>query len=113
MAKLNGIEVKKLTVSPSCYGATCSAVVYVNGKKVGTWAQDPWGGPDSYSKGLYDIIERQSNILSAGVRDTELADIYSEPDVFMGVLQILLDIEKAVKRTFKKGAGTVVLIPPA
>ena len=48
MASINGITLKGLRKIPGHDGIPCfSGNLYVDGTKIGSWAQDTWNGPDA------------------------------------------------------------------
>ena len=49
MASIKGIELKNIkTFRGVEYPVNYQGNIYYNGKKLGFWSQDSWGGPDSY-----------------------------------------------------------------
>ena len=113
MARLNGVEVKKVSTMAGHDGeAVHSAVIYIDGKKAGSWSEDSWGGPDSYTSGLFERIKPRSEAFMEGsAPDDKYWAIYSEPNVFMGMLMRLATIEGVAKKLARKGCKTIAIWP--
>ena len=107
MASINGISVKSLKTFKDHEGASIAqGNIYCDGKKVGFWSQDSWGGPDSFD-GCGKIVSERAEKFAAGYpKDDKYAWIQKEPDVFMGNLILLMEIEKMFKKFEKKGGVT-------
>lgn len=108
MAKINGIELKNVKTFPDHEGCMIACGdVWFNGKKLGHWSQDSWGGPDNYDFNvavLNDAVEAYKRSELVEEQDREIVDL----DILLSELCYLKDKEKIAKRYYKKGYRTVV-----
>ena len=110
MAKINGVEIKALKTFRGHEGEAAQGNVYVDGKKVGFWSQDAWGGPDTF-EGCEELVRERAEIFKEGCdKNSIYYDFQSDPEVFMGHLLKLVDDEKEFKKAKKKGYGTLLLV---
>ena len=111
MAKINGVEMKAIKSFPDHEGCECAyASIYIDGKRVGRWSQDSWGGPDNY-EGFEDAIINKAKAFKEGCpKDAEYYDFLDNPDIFMGHLLELSEDEKRYKKYLKDGYTTVLMI---
>lgn len=103
MASILGIELKNIKTFrgveyPTCYQGT----VYLNGKKLGFWSQDSWGGPDNYEFKTTEL----DNLAKAYYGK----DSYYDLDCLMGEILTLKDYEKLYKKIVKEGYASLVVI---
>lgn len=103
MASILGIELKNIKTFrgveyPTCYQGN----VYLNGKKLGFWSQDSWGGPDSYEFKTTEL----DNLAKAYYGK----DSYYDLDCLMGEILTLKDYEKLYKKIVKEGYASLVVI---
>ena len=111
MAKINGVELKAVKRFTDHEGAQIAqANVYVNGKKVGFWSQDSWGGPDNYY-GIEDVITQKAKLFKDGCpSDARYYDFQDDPDIFMDHLLHLAEDEKVFKKYIKDGFSTLLIV---
>lgn len=111
MATIYGVSLKKLTTFRDHEGAPCcQADVYLNGKKLGFWSQDSWGGPDQMQ---FDEKMLQSAVdlyKASGRVEERYMGIYNA-ECLLGELADLTDMEKKFKSGMKKGFTTLVMGP--
>ena len=109
MAKLYGVEIKSLKKFFGHEGEPCyQGTVYYNGKKLGAWSNDSWGGPDMFDFNEYifnDAVETYKQSLP----DNEYKK-FTNADIFMGALTELALMEKEFKKYAKKGYKVLVKI---
>lgn len=109
MAKLFGVSLRKLQKGIDHEGCACySADVYYNGERLGFWAQDAWGGPDSmdFEKDvLLPAVDqfRQSDLVEDRYRD--LTNVSILIDKLVG----LCEDEKLYKKGLKNGYNAFVI----
>ena len=82
VASINGVSLKKLSYFVGHEGGCFQGDVYLDGKKLGFWSQDSWGGPDNFEFEQSPIIERAKEYYAAHPKvdelklyETELEDI--------------------------------------
>ena len=111
MAKINGVEMKAIKTYTDHEGCGCSyASIYIDGKRVGKWSQDSWGGPDNYD-GFEDVIISRAKRFKEGCnKDSKYYDFLDNPDIFMSNLLELSEDEKKYKKYMKDGFITVFII---
>lgn len=103
MASIKGIEVKNLKSFRGVeYPTNYQGNVFYNGKKMGFWSQDSWGGPDRY--------EFDSRELDAVAKEYYGEDSIYDLDCLMGELLELVDYEKNFKKAVKEGYTALVVI---
>ena len=120
MASINGISIRGMKTfkghegEPLCQGTLC-----LNGKKIGFWSQDSWGGPDNvqldpgYDERLLNEVVHNLNLDKdyhgkAQVDGREFVLEYNL-ERLMGDYVPLYEDEKVYKNALKKGyAGVVV-----
>lgn len=108
MATINGVEVKALKSFVGREGECLQGTVYLNGKKLGFWSQDSWGGPDQFDFDV-KLLDEACQKYEAGFPDTyQLKDIIGDPECFINEVAILKDIETSCSKMFKKGAKVIV-----
>lgn len=108
MAKINGVEVRALKSFTGREGECLQGTVYLNGKKLGFWSQDSWGGPDQFD---FDVrlLDDACKKYEAGFPDTyTLKDICGDPEILINEVAILKDIETSCMRMLRGGAKAVV-----
>ncbi len=98
MASINNIKIKGLKTFADHEGCTIAqGNVYLNGRKLGFWTQDSWGGPDRYDfdKSILDDAVRN-------YRDSDrVEDIYKkifDTDCLMDAIVRLTFDEKSYKK---------------
>lgn len=65
VASINGVSVKKLNFFIGNEGGCFQGDVYLDGKKLGFWSQDFWGGPDNFEFDATPIKERAKEYYSS------------------------------------------------
>lgn len=112
MAKIHGIEVKNVRCYEGAEGFAYQGEMYLNGKKIGRWSQDGWGGEDNFDFEDSEISYRKFNDL---IRKTcpsfEFMGSKVERDlpILMEDLVNLNRIEKDQRKYAKKGTPFMVL----
>ncbi len=109
MASINGVTVKAIKVFKDHEGLpVAQGNVYFNGKKLGFWSQDSWGGPDNFDfneKVLDNVVDqyRKSSLV-----DPEYKDIVSAESLISEIIGLTED-EKQYKKMLKQGYVTYVV----
>lgn len=106
--KLNEVEVKNLReFTGHDGGGYWQGDVWLNGKKLGSWSNDAWCGPDCFGFDVHLLDEACRNY-KAGFPDSyKYKDVADDPDVFMGAVRDIKLIEKDCKKEFRNGARAV------
>ena len=111
MASINGVEVKNVKEIKNNsfeWGSILTGVIYLNGKKLGEWAQDAHGGVcDNFDVG----VEKALMPAVLGVKSTKTgieADIYDASCLVADVI-MLKDREKRYKGYLNKGYPVVLV----
>ena len=110
MASINGVEVKNLKKFVGHEGECEQGNVYLNGKKLGFWSQDSWGGPDMFEFDESALNKACSDFKDGFPDSYKYKDICDSKEVFMGYVTELKDIEGYLKKDYKKGCKTTVLV---
>ena len=111
MASINGVEVKNLNHFKGHEGETClQGNVYLNGKKLGFWSQDSWGGPDlfEFDETLLDEARLQ---FGEGFEETyEHKRACDALEVFLVTAAWVKRLESEMNRTFRKGYSVTIFL---
>ena len=111
MAKINGVEIKNLKSFLDHEECLCyQGNVYLNGKKLGFWSQDSWGGPDIFS---FDdaLLDDACNSFYEGTPESHPSRfVFKEKDVFMSKVVDIKEIEKTCRKLFKGGCPAVYYV---
>ena len=124
MAKIYGVELKAVKRFVGHEGYCYQGNVYKDGKKVGFWSQDSWGGPDEYdfnTEILNEVIEKMktSSYYRKHFVEPENKRInipvdrlyeFLDTDTLMNDLIILKDDESTYKKYAKQGYPITVII---
>ena len=86
MASINGVEVKALKGFEGHEGYCFQGNIYKDGKKLGFWSQDSWGGCDRFDFDESILDEACKDFANGFPDDTPHRDIYEEKEVFMGAV---------------------------
>lgn len=57
-ASINGVSIKNLEYFEGHEGGCYQGNVYLDGKLLGFWSQDSWGGPDNFDFNMFPVTER-------------------------------------------------------
>ncbi len=114
MAKIHGIELKGIKTFRDHEGASIAqGNIYVEGKKVGEWSQDSWGGPDIYrmsngysERAFCDAVKK----VHPQTKKFDKFEIEYDLDILMGELLELTNEEKDYKKFVKSGYPTLCTI---
>jgi hypothetical protein len=111
MASINGVEVKNVKEIKNNsfeWGSILTGVIYLNGKKLGEWSQDPHGAVcDNFDAG----VEKALMPAVLGVKSTKTgieADIYDASCLIADIV-LLKDREKRYKGYLSKGYPVVLV----
>lgn len=118
MAKLHGVELKGIKTFRDHEGASIAqGNIYVEGKKVGEWSQDSWGGPDIISmnegyseRAFYDAIKKVHPESKKCKSRTHEFELEYDAEILMNDLLKLNEQEKEFKQTIKKGYTHVCFV---
>jgi len=111
MASINGVQIKNLKTFRGHEWEECAqGSVYLNGKKLGFWSQDSWGGPDSFDFDASVLDEARLNFKEGFPKDYKYIDVCDSLDVFMGELLKLTHLEKDLGKYFRKGWKNAVVV---
>lgn len=118
MAKIHGIELKGVKTFRDHEGASIAqGNIYVEGKKVGEWSQDSWGGPDIISmdkgyseKAFNDAIKKVHPDAKKCKSRTHEFELEYDAEILMSDLLKLNDEEKTYKKFVKSGYTTICIV---
>ena len=109
MASIYGVTIKNLKKFMGHESPCFQGNVYLDGKKLGFWSQDSWGGCDNY--------EFDENILSGAVETYKASDMLPDEyrsiagtDTLMFEIVELLETQKHFKAAVKKGYSVLTEI---
>jgi hypothetical protein len=103
MAKFNGCEIKNLKFFKGHEGETCmQGTVYKDGKKLGFWSQDSWGGEDKFEFDTKTLFEPMFKFKSALNTKSMYQNIYNVA-FFVNDLCSFKLLEMKLKEVLKKG----------
>ena len=107
MASIYGVSLKGVKTFVGHEGVSAQGNVYYNGKKIGFWSQDTWGGPDRYD---FDkkLIEGAVEAYKKSGRVEKEFEKYFDADCLIYEVLRLMDSEKTYKAGVKKGFKTLV-----
>ena len=102
MASIKGISVKNVKTFrgveyPICYQGS----IYYNGKRLGNWSQDGWGGPDHYEFNTAELDKVAENYYGK--------DSCYDLDCLIYEVLILHEYEKQFKKNLKNGYVSTVV----
>jgi hypothetical protein len=103
MASINGVKITGLKKYVGHEGEAFQGNVSLNGKKLGFWSQDGWGGPD--------IFEFDESVLDDAVNAYKKAldkEDWFNAEGLLGDLLALVDDERYYKKGVKSGYPTFV-----
>lgn len=110
MASINGVTIKNLkTFRGHEWEEVAQGSIYLNGKRLGFWSQDSWGGPDTFDFDESILNEAVKNFKDGLPRDYKYLDII-DTTIFIGELLRLIDTEKYLKKDFKKGYKVAIVV---
>lgn len=111
MASINGVAIKGYkTFKGHEWEDLAQGSIYLNGKRLGAWSQDSWGGPDTFSFDADILKEACKNFKAGFPKDYKYIDVCDEVDVFLGELVRLIDTEKHMNKFFKKGYKVAIVV---
>ena len=106
MATINGVTIKNLKTFRGHDGETLAqGSIYLNGKRLGFWSQDSWGGPDQFDFDESVLKDACKNFKDGFPKDYRYLEVCDEADVFLGDL-----LKKQLKSYFKKGYKNAVVV---
>ena len=111
MAKFHGFEIKSMKTFEGHEGPCSQGNVYLNGKKLGFWSNDSWGGEDHFSfstRELDRLVAEQVPECSIDCGDTVIP---ADTSMVLAHLSDMKETEKAWKKEDKKGRALVVMTP--
>ena len=103
MAKINGVEVKNLKEFTGHEGVCCQGNVYKDGKKLGFWSQDGWGGPDMFDFDESLLLDAGRDYQAGFPDDYKYREFAADADCFLYAVVKLKYIESDCKKAFRKG----------
>lgn len=103
MASINGVTIKSLKTFKDRDGENCyQGTVYLNGRKLGFWSQEGNGSVcDNYDFNT-KLLEEPFLMWKNNLQDYHFYD-YLDLEGFLYVLAYLMELEKSIKATIKKG----------
>lgn len=115
MASINGVEVKNLKTRIGHEGPASSGTIYIDGKRMGAWEQDSWGGCDWFeSRELRAAVAERAALYKEGCDSSDdFYDVKDDPDVLMGEVLRLKDMEGVYKKCAKDGYPVLVTVVSA
>lgn len=106
MAKINGVELKNLHGFTGHEGYCYQGNVYLNGKKLGFWSQDSWGGSDDFDFDV-SVLSKACADYKDGFPDDYKYKEFCDIESLMYALTCIKETEKHCKKSFKSGAKAV------
>lgn len=107
MAKINGIELKGLKGFMGHEGYCYQGNVYKDGKKLGFWSQDSWGGPDDFDFDESILDEACKNYKDGFPDEYRYKEFSDSKEVFMAAVLDMKLKESDCKKEFKRGVKQV------
>ena len=119
MASMNGVSIKGLRYSVS--NGIWNGIIYIDGKRMGIWSQDSFGGPDRFDFNEFKIRDRALDYYKRNPKvDTiklygkseidydnlPMTDMSTKPEpegYFLEELAQLTDLENRYKKVLKQG----------
>ena len=110
MASINGVTIKNYkNFKGHEWEDLAQGSIYLDGKRLGSWSQDSWGGPDNFDFDASNLNEACKNFKDGFPRDYKYIEVCDNVDVFLGELARLMDTEKHLKKFFKKGYKVAIV----
>lgn len=104
MATINGIAIKAFReFSGIEYPTIREANIWKDGKKIGTFREDEWGGPAHFTEGLEDAVRPSALLYQKGCKESPYKEFESSPESFVSHLLTLAEYEKEYKKNCKRG----------
>lgn len=111
MAKINNVEIKSVKKTRGHEGETVAyGDVYIDRKKVGSFAQSTHGGPTDYDFNTEELQMRAKEYQSGLPESYQYKDIADDIDCFIDTLVLLKDMEKEAKRNKKEEKMTLAIL---
>lgn len=109
MAKMYGVEIKSMRTFIGHEGECAQGNVYYNGKLLGFWSQDAWGGPDRFDFDEHLIDEAVEKYKLFLPKDNILFQFVDAACLLDEIVQLSY-MEKKFKKYTAKGYHTVVKV---
>ena len=111
MATINGITIKSYrTFSGIEYPTIRECTVWKDGKKIGTFREDEWGGESHYDRELEEIVRPSALQYQSGCPDGRYKEFEANTDSFICHLLTLAEYEKFYKKNCKNGKPYTLFI---
>ena len=119
MAKIFGVEVKSVKNIVDHEGCLIHAGdIFLDGKKIGSWADDYMAGPADYNVPDTDykvLVERANRFYDIyawndGKTERDASIFKGDPDILISALIELKEQEKEFKKCLKKGYKSMIVI---
>lgn len=107
---VNGIDVKSLKRFTGHEGECYQGTVYLDGKRLGFWSQDSWGGPDTFEFDESLLDKACADYKDGFPEDYMYKEVLDSKDVFMGAVVAAKHVEKDLKRDFNNGYRTAIYV---
>lgn len=103
MASINGISIKNLKHFKDHEGCMIAqGDVWYNGKKLGFWSQDSWGGSDNYDFNEHILDEEVEKYRKSDMVEDKYRSVVDLDSLLYDLLPLIED-EKEWKKVVKKG----------
>jgi hypothetical protein len=118
MASINGLELKKVTHFKGHEGEPLmQGDVYYNGKKVGYYSDDSWGGPENLEitpevEAMFKDFCDEEAAASSGLTAAQLETVrgsFTGVTAAISFLQTVMENEKEFTKAAKKGYGGIII----
>lgn len=110
MASICGVEVKNLKTFRGHEGEPLyQGSIYLNGKRLGYWSQDSWGGCDDYDFNVDILNPVVKKVANTTLVDPDYKDIF-DVDCLIDMVIKLKEDEKVYKNFCKKGYPCTLLV---
>ena len=104
MATINGITIKSFkTFSGIEYPTIREAVIWKDGKKIGTFREDEWGGENHMTSGLAEAVKPSALQYQSGCKDNWRKEFEGQSDSLIEHILDLAEYEKIYKQNCKNG----------
>lgn len=111
MATINGITIKSYkTFSGIEYPTIRECNVWKDGKKIGTFREDEWGGENHMTEGLKELVKPSALQYQTGCKDNWRKEFENSSDSFICHVLDLAEYEKIYKSICKKGFPVTIIL---
>lgn len=111
MATINGITIKSYKTFRGIEYPVCrEANIWKNGKKIGTFTEDSWGGEADMTDGLEEAVKASALQYQTACKGSKYYEYEADAEVFISHILTLVEYEKIYKDICKKGFPFVLFV---